>query len=173
MTIHTVGISECIVSRDRDAGIVTHALGSCIALIVYDPVVHVGGLLHYMLPESSMDPAKAQRQPFMFADTGIPLLFRTAYQFGAVKERIKVTALGGAQSSQAADSFQIGKRNTMAMRKILWKAGVLLHYEDVGGTAPRTARMELDSGRVLVSCGREQRCITPVESERRASNYVL
>ncbi len=173
MTVHTVGISDCLVSRDMDAVLVTHALGSCIAVIIYDPVAHVGGLLHYMLPDSKMDAAKGQQQPCMFADTGIPLLFRTAYQAGAVKERIKVTALGGAHSNQAADTFNIGKRNDMAMRKILWKAGVLVHHEDVGGTAPRTARLEINSGRVLVSCGREQRCITPMEGERRAANYGL
>jgi chemotaxis protein CheD len=172
-TIYTVGISDCVVSSNLDATLTTHALGSCIAVVIYDPVARVGGLLHYMLPDSSMDPAKAQQRPFMFADTGIPLLFHAAYQAGAVKERIKVTALGGAQAIQTGDAFNIGKRNHMVMRKILWKAGVMVHHEDVGGTAPRTARLEIGTGRVFVSFGREQREIQMIENERRIANNGL
>jgi len=152
----TVGISDCVVSRDRDAVITTHALGSCVGLIIYDPEVQVGGLLHYMLPDSNMDKERAQQNPFMFADTGIPLLFHAAYRAGAKKERIQVTALGGAQILGINDSFNIGKRNVMSMRKILWKAGVMLHNEDVGGTSPRTAKIEIATGRIVVSFGRGQ-----------------
>jgi len=154
--IQTVGISDCVVSRDRDAVITTHALGSCVGLIIYDPEAQVGGLLHYMLPDSNMDKERAQQNPFMFADTGIPLLFHAAYRAGAKKERIQVTALGGAQILGINDTFNIGKRNLMSMRKILWKAGVMLHNEDVGGTSPRTAKIEIATGRIVVSFGRGQ-----------------
>ncbi len=70
----TVGISDCVTSRDPGAVIATHALGSCIAVAIYDPAVQVAGLLHFMLPESGADRAKAQSRPFMYADTGLPLL---------------------------------------------------------------------------------------------------
>ncbi len=153
---HTVGISDCLVSGDRNAVITTHALGSCVGLLIYDLEVQVGGLLHYMLPDSNLDKERAQQNPFMFADTGIPLLFHAAYRAGAKKERIQTTALGGAQILGMNDSFNIGKRNLMSMRKILWKAGVMLHNEDVGGTSPRTARLEIATGRIVVSFGRGQ-----------------
>jgi len=143
-----------------------------VGLIVYDAAAQVGGLLHYMLPDSGMDKTRAQQNPFMFADTGIPLLFNAAYKAGAQKSRIQVTALGGAQILGMSDSFDIGKRNLMAMRKILWKAGVMLHHEDVGGTAPRTARLEIATGRILISFGREQRNIYLNNSEGRQSSAV-
>ena len=57
----------------------TYGLGSCIALAIHDPVASVGGLLHFMLPESSLNPRKAGENPYLFADTGIPLLFQAAY----------------------------------------------------------------------------------------------
>jgi len=164
----TVGISDCVVSRDQDAVLATHALGSCIAVLIYDPITRVGGLLHYMLPTSNPDDPRGVQKPFMYADTGIPLLFRTAYQAGAVKERLIVTALGGAQVIQSEDSFNIGKRNQMAMRKILWKSNVMVHHEEVGGTAPRTVHFEVGSGRIVVSCGREQHEIPQRDSQRRA-----
>jgi len=171
-TVQTVSISDCIVSRDQNVVITTHALGSCVGLIIYDPEAQVGGLLHYMLPESSMDKERAQQNPFMFADTGIPLLFHTAYRAGARKERIQVTALGGAQILGNNESFNIGKRNLMSMRKILWKAGVMLHHEDVGGTSPRTARLEIATGRIVVSFGRGQQEIVAADRMQRGTNVL-
>lgn len=168
--VRSVGISDCIVSRDPNVVLATHALGSCIGVLIYDPVARVAGLLHYMLPDSSNDPARGQQNPFMFADTGIPLLFHTAYNAGAVKERILVTVLGGAQIMALNDSFNIGKRNLLAIRKILWRAGVMVQHEDTGGTAPRTARLEVATGRILVTSGREQHEIQQATNDRRRAN---
>jgi chemotaxis protein CheD len=145
-----IGIGDCQVSRDPHGVLVTYALGSCIAVIIHDPVAGVGGLLHFLLPESSLDPAKAQKNPFMFADTGIPLLFRSAYQLGADKKRLAVTVAGGAQMMDSEGTFNIGKRNCLAMRSILTKAGVLIQTEHLGGMVSRTVRLELRSGKVML-----------------------
>lgn len=146
-----VGMADCQVSKSRDQVLVTYALGSCIAVAIHDPVAGVGGLLHYMLPESAISPAKAGENPYMFADTGIPRLFRRAYECGAEKRRLVVRAAGGAQVMDQEGVFNIGKRNYLALRKILWKAGVLLQGEDVGGNLSRTVRLEVGSGRFWLS----------------------
>jgi chemotaxis protein CheD len=159
MPIVTVGIADCQVSKDPESVLVTHALGSCIAVAVYDPVTHVGGLLHFMLPDSSIDPKKAQQKPYMFADTGIPTLFHAAYAIGAEKRRLIVRILGGAQVSDLQGVFNIGKRNYLACRKILWANGLLIHAEEVGGGASRTMRLDLSSG--------ELRWHGPTEQEQR------
>lgn len=144
-----VGIGDCRVSSDPEASLITYALGSCIAIAIYDPVSCVGGLLHYLLPDSTIDAEKAARNPFMFADTGIPALFHRAYGLGAVKSRLRVTAVGGAQAFES-EAFQIGKRNQLAMKKILWRAGVLVHHEELGGSHSRTIRMNMNSGCLLM-----------------------
>ena len=162
----TVGISDCAVSNDPHAVIVTHALGSCIALAIHDPVAQVAGLLHFLLPDSGLQRENQPSRPYMYADTGIPLLFRSAYELGASKPRLIVTALGGAQVIEASDAFNIGKRNYLAMRRILWKAGVMLHGEDVGGTLPRSARLEVGSGRIIISSDRRERVIQQPNPER-------
>ena len=56
-----VGIGDCKVSKQPDDVLITHALGSCIAVMIHDPVAKVAGLLHYMLPESSLDAERARR----------------------------------------------------------------------------------------------------------------
>ncbi len=92
-----VGVSDMKVSNDSKSTLITYSLGSCIGITIYDPVVKVGGILHFMLPESSLDRAKAEKNPYMFADTGIPALFKAAYELGAKKQRMKVTVAGGSQ----------------------------------------------------------------------------
>jgi chemotaxis protein CheD len=161
MTSLVVGIGECTLSKESDDIIVTHALGSCIAILIYDPVAKVAGLLHYMLPESSLDLEKAGRRPYVYADTGIPLLFQSAYQLGALKSRLVVIAVGGAQMLDPNGAFNIGKRNHLAMRKIFWKAGVIVHKEEVGGTVSRTVRIDVATGRVVLrTAGEPERDLT-------------
>ena len=148
MSAMIVGVSDCLISRDPESTLVTYALGSCIGLSIWDPEAKVGGLLHFMLPESEAHGAKASENPYMFADSGIPLLFRQAYELGAAKRRLIVRAAGGAQVLSDQELFNIGKRNHLAMRRILWKAGVMLHGEQVGGSVSRTIRLDVGTGRM-------------------------
>ncbi len=151
-----VDIADCQVSGDPRVTLVTYSLGSCIGVVIWDPRVQVGGMLHYMLPESSLSPDKAKANPAMFADTGIPSLFRAVYELGAVKKNLIVKIAGGSQLLDDNGVFNIGKRNYVMLRKIFWKNGVLIDSEDTGGSISRTVRLEVDSGRVTVrNRGRE------------------
>jgi len=141
-----VGVGDMKVSNDPEDVLVTYSLSSCIGLAIYDPVAKVGGLLHYMLPESSLDGSKARKNPYMFGDTGIPLLFKEAYKLGAKKNRLKVIVVGGAQILDQKGFFNIGKRNHTLLRKMFWKNNVMIDYEEVGGTVNRTIRLEIESG---------------------------
>ncbi len=144
----TIGIADMKVSNDPDTTLVTHSLGSCIGLAVYDPVAKVGGMLHYMLPESDLDGRKAKERPLMFADTGIPLLFKACYKLGAEKKRMISRVAGGSQIMDPTGTFNIGKRNYAALRKIFWRNNVLVDAEDVGGTSNRTMRLNLSTGQL-------------------------
>lgn len=148
----TVGVGDLKISREPEDRIITHALGSCLGITVYDPVAKVGGLLHVMLPLSSIDAAKALENPFMFVDSGVPRLFLDAYKAGARKERLIVSAAGGASPSgrDKGDFFQIGSRNVVMLRKLLWKNGVVLKGSDLGGFDARTMWLDLETGEVTV-----------------------
>lgn len=141
-----VGVGDMKVSDNQEAVLTTYSLGSCIGVCIYDPSVKVGGLLHYMLPESSIDETKARRSPFMFGDTGIPLLFKESYRLGAMKSRMRVTVVGGAEILDQKGFFNIGKRNHTLLRKLFWKNNVMIDFEDVGGNLNRTIKMEVGSG---------------------------
>ena len=155
----TVGVADLRVSANPEDILITHALGSCLGIVVYDPVAVVGGLLHVMLPLSTIDPDKARDNPCTFVDTGVPRLFVECYRLGAVKQRMVVKVAGGAcvqQSTNGDDYFQIGKRNIVMLRKLLWRNGVLLSAEDVGGTHSRTLSLHVGTGQVLVRSGNSE-----------------
>lgn len=147
MSLKVVGVGDGVVSRDPESVLVTYALGSCVAVAIHDPVVQVGGLLHFMLPESKGHQVDTAPTPYRFADTGIPMLFHQAYRLGAEKARMVVCVAGGAQVLDEDGVFNIGKRNLVAMRKILWRAGVMIHSEAVGGAVSRTVRLEVGTGK--------------------------
>jgi chemotaxis protein CheD len=145
-----VDIADLKVTNDANAALITYSLGSCIGVALWDPVAKVAGMLHYMLPESSISPEKAESNPAMFCDTGVPKLFKAAYELGAVKRRLVVKVAGGSQLLDDKGTFNIGKRNYLALRKIFWKNGVMIAAEDVGGSISRTMRLEIATGIVTL-----------------------
>lgn len=145
-----VGISDVKCTNNRQDVLVTYALGSCVAVAVYDPVAMVGGLLHYMLPDSTLNKAKAMECPAMFADTGIPLLYKTCYSLGAEKRRMIVKIIGGANILNDGDYFRIGQKNITAARRILWKNNVIITSEDTGLHHNRTVWLRVNDGICLV-----------------------
>ena len=156
-TDHIVGISEMIVVKARAGRITTHALGSCIGLSIWDPTIGVGGILHFMLPQPTSDEQAKSRPPAMFASLGVPALFRRAYELGATKEALVVSAAGAATMLGDDSGFQIGRRNRTIMRKLFWKNNIVLASEQTGGTDARTMSLDLASGTVVVRArGREE-----------------
>jgi chemotaxis protein CheD len=92
-------------------------------------------MLHVMLPTAGVDKGTPIANPYKFVDTGLPRLFLDSYKLGARKERLIVKVAGGASTkeSEEDDYFQIGKRNFLMLKKLLWKNSVILKAHDVGG----------------------------------------
>jgi chemotaxis protein CheD len=155
---HVVGVGDMKIGRAGDI-LVTHGLGSCLGLMIYDPVVKVGGMLHAMLPLSSINSQKAENNPFMFVDTGVPLLFKEMYILGGEKNRMVVKAVGCSQPSDKNELFKIGERNYTILRKLLWKNSILLQAEDIGGTISRTVFFEISSGRTVIASNGNERLL--------------
>ncbi|MEK7678442.1 MAG: chemotaxis protein CheD [Verrucomicrobiota bacterium] len=143
-----VGVGDFAVSNNQTVVLTTYSLGSCIGVTLYDPVVRVGGLLHFMLPDSSTNPAKAAEQPAMFADTGIPALFRAAYQMRAEKHRAQICLAGGAQVMDSSGFFNIGARNYEGVATLLREHGLRIQAEQVGGMVSRTVMLNVRTGEV-------------------------
>ena len=148
MATLTVGISDLKVALPPDT-LITYALGSCVGICLIDPVTHVGGLSHIMLPESSISPSDPNAMKF--ADTAIPELVRQMERHGAARARIKAKIAGGAQMFEFTGttnnpSWQIGQRNVNAVVQVLRTMGIPLTAQDVLENYGRTVSFDPASG---------------------------
>ena len=138
------------VSNNAMVTLSTYALGSCVGVIAFDPVSKAGGILHLMLPDSSISPDKAGKQPAMFADTGLPLLFRALIGVRADRSRLHLFVAGGASVLNGADPFKIGERNSIAVDKFLKANSHSVVGQDIGGYVNRTLHIEIGTGKVTL-----------------------
>ncbi|MEA3435315.1 MAG: chemotaxis protein CheD [Thermodesulfobacteriota bacterium] len=147
---HIIVVGDMKTGEKEDL-LITHSLGSCLGLIVYDPEIKIGGLLHAMLPLSKINRDKAQTNPYMFVDTGVSTLFKTLYEMGAKKSRLVVKAAGCGNPMGRNETFKIGERNYSALKMLLQKSNILLEAEDIGGTKSRTVNFDILSGITIIS----------------------
>lgn len=153
-----VGVGDLGVSNNTSITLSTYALGSCVAVAVYDPVAKAGGLLHMMLPDSTISPEKAIGQPAMFADTGLPALFRALTGIKADRSRLRIFMAGGACVLTGNDNFKIGERNIRATQLWLQQQGLQVRGTACGGTISRTVHLDVGTGSISLK--------TPMASEK-------
>lgn len=141
-----VGISEMSISNDPADRLVAANLGSCLGVAIFDPVERIGGVIHCLLPASNSDPGKAGQNPYMYVDTGVPQMIAELCKHGGVKKRFLIAAAGCGQMNDRNGVFEIGKKNFVMLRKVLWSQNLLLKAEDTGGVASRTLSLDIGTG---------------------------
>ncbi len=149
-----LGVGEYGASVVRGSLIKTLALGSCVAVIMLDRKTRCIGMAHVALPDSKISPERAKERPGHFADTAIPaLLANMNKQAGMVSKGagLIVKLAGGANVADPNNTFNIGKRNALAIRKVLWKYGLGPVAEDVGGGFSRSVAVYQETGQVILS----------------------
>lgn len=141
-------MADLKVSQDQNLMLCTFPLGACLGVAVYDPVMKVGGVLHSMLPDSSIDPGRAAARPGMFLDTGLALLLKHADNLKAKRENLLVYVAGGSEIMDETACFNIGKRNFEVFTDLLAQNDLKVHAADVGGLNNRTLQLNLGNGEV-------------------------
>jgi chemotaxis protein CheD len=146
-----VDVGTMAVSNSPEEVLSTSApVGSCVAVCLWEADAQVSGLLHFLMPDSKSDPEQAESRPGAFADTGLMVLLDEAARCGAKKSRCKVWLVGGAQVGDQGEAIKLAKRNILAARSALWKAGILLDREEVGGTRHRKATLSVSGGQLFM-----------------------
>jgi len=152
MTNINVGMGELHVSKSPDVVLIAPGLGSCIGLIMYDPIAKIGGMAHVVLPDS----ANAKSNNVLlgkYADTAIPGLLNSLLKIGAKKSNIMVIMAGGAQMfnlDKGSNILNIGMRNVIAVKAALSKEKLNVKSSDTGGNTGRTLRIEISTGKAYV-----------------------
>jgi chemotaxis protein CheD len=142
-----VNFAEMKISNNSVETLVAFSIGSGIGLTIHDPVCGVGGVLHFMLPDSTLaNGVNPEKVPFMFADTGVPTFLKALVAQGTQPDKMKVVVAGGAQVLDQAGIFNIGQKNYEALKRILERYDLSIQHESIGGTSSRTLSLAIESG---------------------------
>lgn len=139
----------------------TLGLGSCIGLTLYDPVTKIGGMVHYMLPDSTK--LRNNTNIAKFGDTGIQALYDEIVKAGANPRRLIAKIAGGARMFAISNSSAIGNvgdRNTEMAKQMLRKLNIPLKAEDTGLNYGRTVILDCETGAYTIkSVGKSEKVI--------------
>lgn len=144
-----VGIADMKMAK-QSGMLITYALGSCIGICLYDPVIKLAALVHIMLP---LNMETGRKSPLKYADTGICETLRRMESQGAARSRIVAKIAGGARMFEMGGSGNlgnIGQRNIESTRMVLRREGIRLLREDVGGTVARTLLFDVATGQACI-----------------------
>lgn len=151
----TVGIADMKIIR-QEGVLITYALGSCIGVSFYDPVLKLGALLHIMLPERGND-----TNLLKYADSGVKETLRKLHAFGAVKSRMICKIAGGAKMFEMkgpGSLGNIGERNAKSVKRALMAEGLRVSSEDTGANYARTMLLDVGNGKVSIrSAGKPEK----------------
>jgi len=136
-----LGIGEFGATRTPGDQLITYALGSCVALLIIDPDTGTVGMAHIALPKPSENARRPA--PGYYATDAVPGLMRQMAALGVNlrSKRLIAKLIGGASVIDGMSRFDIGKRNVLAVRKLLWRHRLVPQGEDVGGQLSRTVRI--------------------------------
>ncbi len=155
-----VGMADANVCKPPDV-ITTLGLGSCVGIVLYDPIKKIAGLVHVMLPDSTKIINNANK--YKFADTGIDKLIQDMEDIGAIRRNFLSKIAGGAQMfsfNNNLEMMRIGDRNVEATKIKLNKLGIPILAEDTGANYGRTIVFDPVTGLLQIkSVGKELKVI--------------
>lgn len=151
--IKVIGIGDYAVSSSEEDTIKTFALGSCVALVIYCPNNKKLGMVHIALPDSSIVRNEINNyKEGYFADIAVPLLFnKVCGGFINYKKEYKVSIYGGALSMNKNDIFNVGLKNLVKIREILFENNVEFDFSNTGGNYSRTIEVDVKTGTPIIS----------------------
>lgn len=145
-----IGMADYKVAKTPEK-LATIGLGSCVAICVYDFENKTGGLVHVMLPDSTI--AKEVKNPAKFADTAVPMLLDEMGKLGSLRRNIHIKIAGGAHMfsfKTRENVLDIGARNVEIIERICKQEGINIIAKDVGGNCGRSVLFDLATGIVYV-----------------------
>lgn len=145
-----VGMADLQVAKAPDS-LITLGLGSCIGLTLYDPVTKIGGMVHYMLPDSTQ--LKNNTNIAKFGDTGIRELYNQMIKRGAAPRRMVAKIAGGAKMfevSGLSNIGHVGERNAEQAKKMLKELQIPLVASDTGLNYGRTVTLDCETGEFFI-----------------------
>lgn len=146
-----IGLGEYAVSTDLNETIITHALGTCVALIIYCPIIKKAAMAHIVLPKRNAHHHNANRRAAYFADDIVQVLVAHFFEDSkCLKNSLQVTMVGGATSKNKSDVFKVGEINVSAVKILLKPFNLPFDDTETLGRYSRTVKIDVSTGKVNI-----------------------
>lgn len=157
---------DCHVSSHEDDMMVT-VLGSCIAACIRDPIAHIGGMNHFLLPDS----INAQDAPMRYGAYSMEKLINDIMKGGGRRERLEIKIFGGGNVIES--SAMIGDKNVKFIKEYLQNEGLKIAQHDLGGKSPRRIHYYPYTGKVMMRKINKEDEIQNVKQEEKTYSSKL
>jgi chemotaxis protein CheD len=135
---------------DKDMMIVT-VLGSCVSACVRDVVSGIGGMNHFMLPDSAKaDKDSPVSESMRYGTYAMEVLINQLIKNGARRENLEAKIFGGGNVLRSFTTMNVGDRNAAFVRNYLKEEGIRVTGEDLNDVFPRKVYFFPKTGKVLV-----------------------
>lgn len=148
-----IGIGDLFVSKDVNMTLKTFALGSCVAVTIYDTQSQAGAMVHIALSDSKVNEEKSIAKPGYFVNTAIPALINKLKKVNPsfTPSNSIVKLIGGASILNDENFFNIGQKNIITAEKLLSHHGFKINGQDTGGKISRTVTLSIKTGKVVIA----------------------
>ena len=152
---------EYAVTAKKDHMLVT-TLGSCVAACIRDPLTGVGGMNHFLLPQSS-EFTQAGDKGTRYGNHAMELLINDMLKMGCSRSRFEIKVFGGGHIGNT--QISVGQENVEFILKYIKDEEMNLLSKDLGGTQARKIHYFPETGRVSRQLMRDTREISKQETE--------
>ncbi len=148
-----LGIGDIYATNNQDTILKTYALGSCVAVLIYDNTSKTGGMVHIALSSSKLNIEKSREKPGYYADTAVDELLYLLRKYNPDLDIKKLDAyvIGGASIAAVEDFFKIGVNNIKVVKEKLKKLGIPIKKEDCGNNISRTVTFDIKNKKIIIS----------------------
>lgn len=130
-----------------DGHIVTTVLGSCVSVCLWDPLLKIGGINHYMLPLWNGEGLASPK----YGNIAISKLIAKMLDLGCERRNLRAKMFGGSEMFKTTNALMnIGERNIVLAEDILREEKIPILVSDVGGKAGRKIIYHTETGGVLM-----------------------
>ena len=146
--------------------LIVTVLGSCVAACIRDRVSGVGGMNHFMLPDSGNDADSPLSASMRYGAYAMEVLINELLKAGARRENLEAKVFGGGNVLRGFTTINVGERNAQFVRSFLQTENIRIVAEDLNDVHPRKVYYFPRTGKVLVKKLKQLNNYTLVKREQ-------
>lgn len=146
--------------------LIVTVLGSCVSACVRDRVSGIGGMNHFMLPDSGGDALSPASASMRYGAYAMEVLINQILKAGARRENLEAKVFGGGNVLRGFTTINVGERNAEFVRDFLRAENIRIVAEDLNDVHPRKVYYFPETGKVLVKKLKQLNNYTLVKREQ-------